>query len=524
MKIDLIRQNINFKQIKLTEAEFKNAQNLYNQIKIDPSDLSKFLKTFDIFEPHLNKEVVLKQKESSKARKIFSVTLFIKFFEILERSINRLQPIEAFLENLNKYSNNYTLKESDKDKKLESDYNVSTVNDTITYISNYLDMPKEKILNITKNNNSLYHLDIDSFKNDINVLKKHFNLNEEEIFKIYRKNPFLIIQYNRDIIENTNYMIDKLKIDKETFLKQELFSHTLTMTKEKFDKRISDLTNFLNVEEAKVISMLPRQKLLLTLPLESIMRNFDSMQSYLGVDRNKMSEIAVMAPINIAQDFDERISDLQNVMDTLNISFDKFVNNANNLPSMYRTTFKNLNVLINYISKNLGLSKEEATTYLAINNAILSYRLTNIENNKKNNFEVLNKELDIDQESYIEIMKKNSRILGAKSSMIEENLKLITEIFEVDKNTLFKMINENPFILTTHFDYVINCISENSEFFNINIDDYIKICIKYPKLITRCLKNNLKHISIISELRNVKESELIDLCKKNPEMLNDIAS
>ena len=38
MKIDLIRQNINFKQIKLNEKELKNAQTLYNQIKIEPKN------------------------------------------------------------------------------------------------------------------------------------------------------------------------------------------------------------------------------------------------------------------------------------------------------------------------------------------------------------------------------------------------------------------------------------------------------------------------------------------------------
>ena len=103
MQIDFKNPSLNFKQIRLNEAEMKIVQSKYQQMLNELENSKQKSKIFDIFESHLNKEVVLKRQDPSKGRKIFAVTLFAKFFQYLEETKKRFEPFEAFIKKINCY-------------------------------------------------------------------------------------------------------------------------------------------------------------------------------------------------------------------------------------------------------------------------------------------------------------------------------------------------------------------------------------------------------------------------------------
>ena len=99
MQTNQVKQNLMFKQIKLSEAELNKAKSLYKDFLLKPLLKNNTLKMFDVFEPHLNNEVILKQSSSSKARKHFSTSLYYKFFEILNTTKLKNFTFENFFEN-----------------------------------------------------------------------------------------------------------------------------------------------------------------------------------------------------------------------------------------------------------------------------------------------------------------------------------------------------------------------------------------------------------------------------------------
>lgn len=489
MQIDSLQQNINFRQIKLSESEVKVAQDAFKQILGNPSAPKDLFKIFDIFESHLNNEIVQKQAESSKARKLFTVTLFHKFFKILNNANNKLKPFDFFIDNLNGYIDKYSLNEKTKDMFFKYDYNITTLNETIDHICNSLGMSKEEFMKQVEDNNSniLYYLTIDNYESNINALKKHFKL-DDEIVDLVGKNIDIISKPSDAIIKASNYFINLVSIDKSTY-KHMIKNNPklLSLTENDMKNRIKELATFLNVEESRITPML-KQTELLTLPMKYITKNFNSMQEFLKVNKEKMSEIAVMSPSTIKNNFIYTQNDIQKIVDILGISLETFVEKANQMPAIYRITPKKLDNFINYISKALKMTYKEAIDYLVRNLSVLSYRYNNMVINHEENFKFLREELDFDIDSYVEALKCNSWILGESKESIETNLKDVLEIFNVDKKTLRNMVEKNPYILTTKYvDYMKN-LFDGSIFFGVDEDVYKQMCIDNPILATKDLK------------------------------------
>jgi len=519
MKIEPLQQNVNFKQIKLSEAELKNAKNIYLKMVDEPMAKGNLFKMFDIFESHLNKEVVLKRQDPSKGRKIFAVTLFAKFFQYLEETKKRFEPFEAFIKKINCYSSKYNLKEDNDKKNLKYSDNVTTIKDNVEYVCDCLEISKENFLEITKGNFFLYYLTIPNFKFNFNNLKKYLSLEEDEFKKIIRNNVIVFSRPSEEVINDSNYLKTKLNLDEDTYKAMLKKAPILRLTKADIDKRIEDLTNLLGVDESRVLLMLPRQAELLTMQLYMITENFNSIQGFLNVDKNKMSEIAVMVPKTIGQNSDETILDWYEVVNTLKIPLDSFIESANKLPAIYRMSSRKLNSLVNCISKELGFSQAEAINYISKNLVVLSYNIPNIKTNLKNNYEILKEGLGIDYEEFIQMARENVRILGERKSTIKDNITNISSKYNLDKEALRYMVKQNPFMPTTPLNYVENCISDCANFLGYDDDKYEQICIKYPILITRGLDYLKSNISVSAYLRGLEEDVFVDMCKKDPELL-----
>ena len=112
MQINLIKLNPTFKQIKLTDTEFEEAESCLKQIISEPENASHNYKMFDLFESHLNKEVELKEYTAGKDRRYFSTNLYVKFFEILKCTKEHNWSMESFVTNLNKYIEGFHIKKN----------------------------------------------------------------------------------------------------------------------------------------------------------------------------------------------------------------------------------------------------------------------------------------------------------------------------------------------------------------------------------------------------------------------------
>ena len=90
MQINSIDQQPNFKQIRLSEAEMKNAQSRYKHMLNELENSNHNYKMFDIFESHLNKEVELKNCENTEIYKEYGDILFT-YCENLKAKLDKFE-------------------------------------------------------------------------------------------------------------------------------------------------------------------------------------------------------------------------------------------------------------------------------------------------------------------------------------------------------------------------------------------------------------------------------------------------
>ena len=106
MQINFINQNINFKKIELSAEEKKIAQSRFRSITLNPQNTTKAEEFFDVFEPHLNKEVELKKTSTPNERRDFANNFYLKYIELLEAIKSKKITFAKFIEELNIFSDN----------------------------------------------------------------------------------------------------------------------------------------------------------------------------------------------------------------------------------------------------------------------------------------------------------------------------------------------------------------------------------------------------------------------------------
>ena len=521
MQTNQVKQNLMFKQIKLSEAELNKAKSLYKDFLLKPLLKNNTLKMFDVFEPHLNNEVILKQSSSSKARKHFSTSLYYKFFEILNTTKLKNFTFENFFENLNNFCDKYTLKEDFNNKTFSNEFNVTTVKNTVNYICKILDIDHQTYLKLAHKNPIFQNMTINYFIKNIEEIRNYFGFKDNEFYEILKKFPNIATQLSSSIIDESNEIMKTLNFENINDYKEFVTTHAevLTLTDSKLKKKIQDLSEFLELDENKVTHMVKAQAQLLITPFNYIKDNFYSMQDFLGVDKNKMSEIAFIASETIRKDFNFSKKDYETIAEMLGITVDIFIKWANITPAIYRTTPKKIEDVISYLSDILNFSREETIKYISKNLNLLSYKYTNLFDRPNENFEILNKEYGINHDNFLDILRKNSWLFGNNKELTKKNLENVQKYFNIEKNTLINMITENPLIITIHPEHIDKYIIENSQLLKISTEEYKQICIKYPSLATNPLKYQQEKITYNSEFLGISEEDMIEICRKNPKLL-----
>ena len=138
---------------------------------------------------------------------------------------------------------------------------------------------------------------------------------------------------------------------------------------------------------------------------------------------------------------------------------------------------------------------------------------------KDGNFEVLNKELDIDYNTYKSLLAKNSWFFGNDKELTERTLKSVQDYFKQDKEIFKKMVIENPILATIAVQYIDKYLEDTAILLNIDKNEAIELAKKCPLLATTPVKLQIINLSYNSKLLNVNERQIIDICRNNPSLL-----
>lgn len=520
MQISFIDQQPNFKQIKLSEAEIIKAKGRYQYMLKELENSSHNYKMFDIFESHLNKEVDLKQYKTGKERKYFSTNLYVKFFEILESTKTRNLPFESFIDNLNNYIDKFNIKKTpNSDYAKLQGYDVTSAKITARHFHEYLDMPKEEFLKMTQKTPFFHNTSIAYLKLQTDNLIKTLGFTEKECIEMYKKNPAAMIHSSYTMIARANTAMKALDIDKIEDLRNLLKNNPKILTFDYLEDSIKNISEFLDTEEKNVKMMIKTQPYIATMKLSHIKKNFYAMKDHVKVDRNKMVEIAVMAPITLAIPFDMSKKKYEDISRTVGVLPETFYNKANALPALYRVSMQKLEKFIDFVSKTLDYTREEAADYIGKNLNILSYNYKNIVDRTQTNFERLNKELGVDYDTYLYMLEENAWIMGQKPDDISKNIKDVKEYFNVDKKTQVRMFEDNPQLITYYKENFDRDITDASNYFKIDKEEYKQMCVIEPLLATRPIKHHISDIPENAKIMGMTEKEFIELGKKHPEYL-----
>ena len=520
MQIDFQNPSLNFKQIKLSEMELISVKNKYGDMLRELNNPKHNYRMFDIFESHLNNEVELKNYKTGKERKYFATNLYIKFFEILDTVKTKNLPIESFIDHLNNYIDKFYIRHTpDTDIQKLQDYNVTSAKNAAHYMYKYLDMSKEEFLKLAQTVPFFPRTFCNYLKNNTNILVENLGFTEKECIDLYKRNPALMVRSGNNLVEKAKSIIGKLNIENNEDFRAIVKSNPSLYTFDYLDDSIQNIAKFLDTEEDNVKKMIKSQPYLATTKINHIKRNFFAMKDYLKVERDKMVEIAIMAPVTIALPFDMCKKKYEDIANILGILPETYFNKANSLPAMYRISIQKLEKYIDFIMTKLSYTREEAINYIAKNLNVLSYKYTNMVSRSDANYEILNKELNINYETFLDLLEKNAWIMGHKEEFIDKHIKDVRAYFDIDKKTEVRMFEDNPQLITYFVENIDRDITDASEYFKIDKEEYKQMCITEPLLATRPLKHHLVDIRENAKIMGMTEKEFIEFGRKNPEFL-----
>lgn len=517
MQIYSMQQQTSFKQIKLTSAELKNGSNKFKQILKEPLVPNLRYELLEVLEPHLNKEVDLKNFANQCTRKDFAVYLYLKFFKVLEDNKTN-NNFENIIEELNTSSDNYIPRPVTKDNEIYDGYNITKVNNLVKNLHNYLGISKECLLEKAQRLPVLQYLTETSLPLKINFISKKLGINTEDYISYFVANPKAFILPGHVIVETANETMSTLDINLEDFRKMVTITPKL-LTVHNLRAHIREVAEFLETDEDKIKNLIKENPKVATTSLDNIKTNFYAMKEYLNIDREKMLELSLLAARLIVDKAKYNQNNIKKLSEELNILPTTFIKTANNSPTMYLKGPAKLKKLIEYLSNKLEYTDTEAKDFIAQNLNLLTYRLSNIIEKTETNQKLLKEELNIDNNTYIDMLKKNSYIMGCKKELIKENINSMCEYLGINKKNYSNMVIKVPLIVTMYPEDIDINVTNSAKLFKISKEEYKQLCIKEPTLLRRMGKHLYFDITHNSSLIGLTEKEYIELGLKNTKLL-----
>ena len=376
MLVDFTKKtNISFKQIKLSDSELQASKNGYKKVFAEPLITKHKENLFDIFEPHLNKEVDLKNYVTGPERKNFATALYVKFFEILENNRLSNSSIEDFIGDLNDFSENFVGRQVEKDSPGCAEYSVTKAKNLTNSICKYLGCSKEVFWDKAQKLPILQYLYEYSIPFNVKYVSEKLGFTKEEYISFFNVNPKTFIYPAEKVVEKAYEAMNVLEIDNLEQFRYLVKLNPQLLAMRDVESQMNELSDFLNVDKDTLLSMVRSNLQLLTTKISSIKSNFYMMKNYLNVDNEKMQELAVIAPLLVTKSYEKNKKNLEDISNTLGILPISYIQKANFLPAMYSITSNKLEKWIDFIVEKFNYSRLEAKDYIAKNLGILIFSL-----------------------------------------------------------------------------------------------------------------------------------------------------
>ena len=248
--------NISFKQINLSPEEFEQGEKAFEKLQTTTfENAGKINKEiFDIFQPHLDNEVDLKNCPNSASKVDFAKTFFLKFHESLKNFKYVVNGFEKFISDLNSFSENYQILNPEIKENSEeiTKYNVSTAERNLYITSRMLGITKDRLLELAKENPAILSVKPNIIMNNISVVADELNLDKEAYKQSVSRNAYALTIKPEKVIENVKNLSGVLGIAKEEAANLLLKNSNLISTSaDKVDSNITKTAKMLNIEKEK---------------------------------------------------------------------------------------------------------------------------------------------------------------------------------------------------------------------------------------------------------------------------------
>ncbi|MBQ7126733.1 hypothetical protein IJO12_06570 [bacterium] len=515
----LNQDNTSFKQIKLSAAELEAGKDKFKEIIARPLKTTKNYELFDIFESHLNKEVDLKKYSTGSARKDFSTKLYLNFFRILKSLKASNGTFENFIDELNNFSENFVVRPVDTDYSKCDGFDVTRVNNLADSICDYLKVEKGNFLEKAQTFPILQYAFEDSIPKKVRFLAKELGFKEDEFISFFEMNPKAFIYPAKKILKNIQDSKKILKINDDEEFRELVRKNPHMLLIWKLQERVDNLKKFLNKDEDTIISAIKDTSHLAVTPMDYMTNNFYTMKNYLNVDREKMEEIVVQAPITITKFYKDNKKNIEDMAKRLNMSPEDFIQSANTSPVAYKGNLDKLNKWLRFISQTLECSTCNAKKYIIKSISLLGAVLKDTSDNVANNYKILNEEFDIDHDTYVLMLRENSHIMTEHDDVLKQKNDDFAKYYNLDNPTHRNMIIKNSRILTKSVDEIDKNLSDISKEWKIEKEKLKQMCIKEPILATKLLKYYKINIPHNAGLLGMSIDNFMKLAENNPVLL-----
>ncbi len=500
------RDSINFKKIQLNKAEQKKAFDLLiNLTKTDVSSKVDKIKfdIFELFDPHLQKEAF-----STSAKFVFGKdflqTLYLKFFELLEKVKEKELLPENFVEKLD------NVKADEEDMRVQASsldtpyYREGSKKNKIDFITEdnlpryasqmneeerkilqdkIYEIQKDTVLTETESQVFNFKKEGKTFKEIAEISGKSWfttrNAFLSAIAKIQKQNDVLPEEY----IQHAKFLKERYELDislkkiVDILIKKSLIF--LFLKNRDVEKTLGESSKILGLSEKDILMASFRNPQVLHQKPENMKRNFSEIAVTLNIPEEKLLKCAVKAPNLLLQNADTIKQNVLEASKVLNVTEEEFIKSALIIPSLF--------------------AMKSGTIKQNISKAAKSFNIT--------------------EEKYIRAASHQPNLFVQKSETLKQNLSDLSDVTKIDETDLIKAGLRSPSLFSRNPDASKENILKIAEIFNISIKEAIKAALREPSLFYRSPETLRENFLKISEEFNIPPKALLRVGLRQPSVI-----
>ena len=498
------KYNTNFRSIKLSEAETKNAAAKINKL-LDSSlshDERQILKNslFDIFDKHLEREANIKKRASLMHKEVLA-ELHLKFSELLY-DIKNNPTLEIFIDKLNKYTPSFdTLKPEFTHNSLTMRiYDIGsseTLADRIT--EEDLPVPKsaiekektEKQLNVLINNTGLSDIidrriqkrieghslaDIakeenvnvriisESLRKGILRIRKSidnlppeyierarelaaiFGCSEEKTIKILSQHTDFLSKKTETILYNIKRTAELLECTEKELIDAGLKQPTIfEMKPETISKRVAETSEYLNYDRKKFIQLaLKKQPCILYLNTENLAKNVKESSKIIGCTEQEFISISLREPTLFYMKPETIKNNIKTSISLLNCSEEDYIHAAIKQTNLFYFKPETLKNNADKSSELLNCSVEDFVNAAMKMGSLLYQKPETL----KKNAQISAKLLGITEEEFVKMALRHPPLFGQKPETLRRNAEGMAKVLSISVREYVRQISGRPATLS----------------------------------------------------------------------------